>query len=224
MNPLIAIAGDSVSNKTVYIVDADRTTRLSTGAFLRASGFETRPFISGFDFLAEPDLSPGCVLLDMDMSGLEVLRALAGRTSSFPVIGMTAGSDMGTVVQAMKLGASDFLEKSSGKALLLGSVTAALARIDAEMNDTLECERARRLVQRLTAREMDVLSGLLAGMTNKMMAWEYSISCRTLEMHRYSMMRRLGVKGLISVIQLGIAAGIAPRISMKGKLETDRHA
>ena len=175
---------------------------------------DTRPFASGDDFLeALGELEPGCVLLDMRMpgaSGLDVLRELARREIEWPVVVITAESDVATAVEAMKLGAFEFLQKPVREAPLLTAIERALARLDRDVGRCLARRQALQRLRALSPRETDVLRGLHDGLPNRALAHHLNLSHRTIEMHRGNMMRKLGAGGLPEALKVAADAGLAP--------------
>ncbi len=114
---------------------------------------------------------------------------------------MTGQGDVQTAVRAMKAGAADFLEKPCNDKALLGSIEAALGKeTDLDIGDAI------RRIAMLSARERQVLDRLLAGLPNKLIAYDLGISVRTVEVHRARMMERLGVRQFAEVVRLGIMA------------------
>jgi two-component system response regulator FixJ len=198
----------------IYVVDDDRDVRRSLSFLLGASDMPSHPFGSGEDFLdALDDLAPGCILLDLrmpQMDGFQVMSELARRGIDWPVVVMTGHGDIPVAVRAMKLGAVDFIEKpfSEDEMVAAFSHAAALLR-DREAAARDRREAARRIAQ-LSARETEVLRGLLAGESNKQLAGRLGLSLRTVEMHRGNMMERLGASTLAAALRLGLTAGVTP--------------
>ena len=200
--------------RTVYVIDQDLEVRRSLTNHLSAVGAEAWPFHSGAEFLEIIDhLMPACILLDMDMtgpSGLDVLRVLAARQREWPVIALSGRAELALAVQAMKLGALDFLEKPVDRATL----TSALIPAWSALEQSIEASEARRSAQeriaRLTPREIDISLALLSGRANKGVAHEFGISVRTVEMHRAHIMAKLGVKSLAEAAVIATHAGLAP--------------
>src|SRR5689334_14718147 len=118
----------------VHLVDDDEAIRRSASFMLRTSGYLVKTYASGVEFLGvAKDAVPGCVLLDVRMpeiDGLEVQAALKERGVLLPVVVMTGHGDINTAVEAMKLGAVDFIEKPFEKAVLLSAIEAGLERLD----------------------------------------------------------------------------------------------
>jgi two-component system response regulator FixJ len=197
--------------RTVYVVESDVEVRRSLVISLASIGAEAWPFGSGGEFLEIfGHLMPGCVLLDMDAEdGLELLEALLRRETGWPILAMSARSDVSLAVEAMKLGALDFLEKPVDSAMLAASLLPAWAALEA----SLEQGEAKRLAQgrlaRLTARELDISLALFGGRSNKTVAHELGISVRTVEMHRAHIMAKLGVKSIAEAAVMATHAGIA---------------
>lgn len=198
----------------VYVVDDDRDVRLSLSFMLGASDIRSHPFGSGEDFLdAVPTLRPGCILLDLrmpQMDGFHVMSELARREIDWPVIVMTGHGEVPVAVRAMKLGAVDFIEKPFSEAALLSCFGTAFSLLDEREAAGRRRREACERVGQLTAREREILEGLLAGRSNKQLAARLGISLRTVEMHRGNMMDRLGVSSLAEALALALAAGLEP--------------
>ena len=200
--------------RTVYVIDHDLDVRRSLTSYVAAMGAEAWPFHSGTEFLEIAEhLMPACILLDMDMpgpSGLELLRNLALRQAGWPVVVMSGREDVRLAVQAMKLGALDFLLKPLDGAALTGALIPAFAALEKSIEETEARRAAQERVSRLTPREVDVSLALLAGRPNKGVAHEFGISVRTVEMHRAHIMAKLGVKSLAEAAVLATQAGLLP--------------
>lgn len=206
---------DEGSKLIVYIIDDERGMRTMISRMLgEDAGFAAHPFADASDFLASLDgLEPGCILLDLRMPGMDGLAALdelARRGVDWPVIVLTGEGDIASAVQAMKSGAVEFLEKPVRQQTLLASLAAAGKLLAERLAEGGRRNRARHLVGQLSAREQDVLTGLMAGQSNKELAQSLGIGLRTVEMHRGNMMGRLGANSVAQVVTLAIDAGVRP--------------
>ena len=203
-----------MESRHVYVVDDDRDVRCSISFMLSAAGIQSRPFGSGADLLASlPELQPGCILLDIrmpDMDGFQIMAELAAKSVDWPVIVMTGHGEVPIAVRAMKAGAVDFLEKPFEEEVLIGSLDRAFQLLKDRGEKAGRKRQAQQRVAVLTAREYEVLRGLMAGMPNKMLARRLDISLRTVEMHRANMMDRLGVSSLAEALTLGVQASVEP--------------
>ncbi len=203
-----------MESRTVYVVDDDRDVRRSISFMLTASGFQSRPFGSGADLLGSlGELQPGCLLVDIrmpEMDGFQVMAALAERQIEWPVVVMTGHGEVPVAVRAMKLGAVDFLEKPFEEGVLVGSLDRAFQLLKDRGEKAGRKRQAQERVSVLTAREHEVLRGLMAGMPNKTLARQLDISLRTVEMHRANMMDRLAVGSLAEALTIGVQAGVEP--------------
>jgi FixJ family two-component response regulator len=121
-----------------------------------------------------------------------------------------AGGDVRDAVQLMQAGAVDYLMASDEPGLLLTAVATALAEVREATERDSAAARARRSIADLSAREREVLHGLLIGVTSKNIGKALGISPRTVEMHRAHVMQRLGVHTLLEVVLLTTAAGLKP--------------
>jgi two-component system, LuxR family, response regulator FixJ len=209
------------SRRTLHIVDDDEDVRESAAFLLEAAGYSVTTFSSGVEFLAKVDPTvPACVLLDIhmpQMDGLEVQRRLAERAIGFPVIVLTGQGDISIAVQAMKRGAFEFLEKPYLNEVLLEAVRDAFVKLEATTEDRTVTAQSRASVAKLTARESEVLRGLLAGLPNKLIAFELDISVRTVEIYRANVMDKLDAKSLSAAVRIALAAGVEPLALGRGR-------
>jgi two-component system response regulator FixJ len=203
-----------VDKRLVHLVDDDDAIRESAAFLLETAGYEVRTHVSGAAFLeavgALDGLQPCCVLLDIHMpglSGLEVQLKLNDRGFVWPVIILTGQADIGIAIQAMKNGAFEFLEKPYQNAALLEAIAEAFSK---SVEESAKAARARALIGRLSTRERQVMQGLLAALPNKLIAYEYDLSVRTVEIYRAKVMEKLEARGLSSAVRIAIAAGLEP--------------
>jgi two-component system response regulator FixJ len=195
----------------VAIVDAAGAAGLSTAALLEQAGFTVHSFESGVSFLAA--LGPGqfdCVVLDMGAGGKDgigLLKALAGWEAMPPVLVLTGPGTIPEAVQAMKLGAADFLEKPYPADSFLEAVTRVLASGPNKAGGTEDSAAVAR-IGTLTARQEQVLRGVIKGQPNKIIAYELRLSIRTVEAYRSQLLHKLGVRGTAEAVRLAMAAGM----------------
>lgn len=184
---------------------------------LSAAGFQPRAFAGGADFLdALPELAVGAVLLDLqmpDVGGFDVLQAIMHTDAAFPVIVVTGFGGVSGAVKAMKLGAVDFIEKPYVEDAVIGLIESALEASRGADEAKQRRRAAQRKLELLTPREREVLELMVAGLPNKLIAYRLHISNRTVEMHRASMMERLGQASFSGAIRLAIAAGLDPPLT-----------
>ncbi|MBL8774002.1 MAG: response regulator [Phenylobacterium sp.] len=194
----------------IYVVDDDEAVRKSLNFMLRAAGFLVRTYDSAADFLADAkDLGPGCLLTDVrmpDMDGLELLRRMKAQGLAFPVVVMTGHGDVPLAVEAMKLGAADFIEKPFSDEVLLAALGAA--RRGVSLNGEADAQPYKDLVAKLTPREVEVLKSVVAGHTNKVIGRQFGISPRTVEVHRANLMLKLNVTTLSELVRTALLAGL----------------
>lgn len=200
------------TRRLVYLVDDDDAVRRSAGFMLKTSGFEVESFASGVEFLkVVKGAALGCILLDVrmpGMDGLEVQRELREMGVTMPVIVLTGHGDVNVAVAAMKAGALDFIEKPFEKAVLLSALEEGFAQIERTDRNVTRAAEAQVRLKTLTAREHDVLLGLVRGYPNKTIAYDLGISPRTVEIYRANLMTKLGVQSLSEVLRIAFAAGL----------------
>jgi two-component system, LuxR family, response regulator FixJ len=196
----------------VHIIDDDDAARQSLEFLLKSAKIDVCVHESASSFLsALPKLNPGCVVTDVRMpglSGIDLLKQLKAMASSIPVIVITGHGDVPLAVEAMKHGAADFLEKPFDGELLLNSVRSALNRRGKD--DKREVERAEILenLAALSNRERQVLEGLVAGNANKVIAFDLTISPRTVEIYRANVMAKMAAASLSDLVRKALVAGI----------------
>lgn len=199
-------------NRVIHLVDDEEAIRKAAGFMLKTSGFTVRLYGSGIEFLeAAPEAEPGCVLLDVHMpgmDGLQVQATMAQRNIRMPIVMLTGNGDVALAVQAMRAGAVDFLAKPIEKAALLDAIGRAFARLESAAARALEEAAALDKVSGLTTREQAVLEGLVHGYPNKTIAYDLGISSRAVEVHRASLMVKLGVQTLSGILRIAFAAGL----------------
>jgi two-component system response regulator FixJ len=195
----------------VYVIDDDPAMRDSLDFLLGSAGFNVRLFDSAQVFLDElANLDAGCVVTDVRMpgiDGIELLRQLNSGVRKLPVIVMTGHGDVPLAVEAMKLGALDFLEKPFEDDRLIGMIETALSETDSgAKNEALSADLAARVAS-LTQRERQVMQGLVTGQSNKAIAREYDISPRTVEVYRANVMTKMHAGNLSELVRFAIRAG-----------------
>ncbi len=198
----------------VCVIDDDAAMRDSLDFLLGSAGFNVQLFDSAQTFLNElPGMEVGCVITDIRMpgiDGIELLRHLHSASSArkLPVIVMTGHGDVPLAVEAMKLGALDFLEKPFEDGRLVRMIETALSQTDSgTKNEAVTADMTARVAS-LTQRERQVMQGLVTGQSNKVIAREYDISPRTVEVYRANVMTKMQAGNLSELVRFAIRAGI----------------
>ena len=202
--------GNGAAAPVIFIVDDDRQIRDGLRALLEHEGRVVEDFQDCDGFLrAYRPGQAGCLLLDAylpGMSGLELLHRMRQQDHHLPAIMITGDSDVHMAVEAMKAGASDFIEKPVGAAELLESVDRALDQSADANKATAWREAASSHLDALTARQHQIMDMVLAGHPSKNIAADLHISQRTVESHRASIMKKTGAKSLPALARLALAA------------------
>lgn len=201
--------------RTIYIVDDDDPVRASLQSLLSVrKNLLIRSFRSGDLFLEQvEELDPGVLLLDFNMpgsNGLDVLRALRPFGNRFVSIVLTGKGSIDVAVQAMKIGAMDFLEKPYDPVVLLQLIDAAFVQHEQQHAMEERTAQAASRIDALSPRERDVLKGLIEGRSNKVIAFELELSPRTVEIYRANLMQKLDVRSLSDALKIAFAAGMFP--------------
>jgi two-component system response regulator FixJ len=195
----------------VYVIDDDEAMRHSLEFLLSSVDYEVTLFESAQAFLDEVGKREfGCVVSDVRMpgiDGIELLRRLQTLNCRFPVVIMTGHGDVPLAVEAMKLGAVDFLEKPFDDDLLISMIDSGLKRAEPEARYEAATREIAERVATLSPRERQVMDGLVAGLSNKAIAREYDISPRTIEVYRANVMTKMQAGSLSELVRLAMRAG-----------------
>lgn len=188
----------------VYVVDDDEAVRKSICWLMESAEHPARGLGSGQDIL---DLLPldgvGCIVTDVRMpamSGIELMEVLAEKGCNMPVVVITAHGDIRMAVDAMKMGAVDFVEKPFDDKALLQAVEKALEESRRRTERLSVDADTIQGFKRLTPRERQVLEMILAGKPNRRVAFELEISEKTVEVHRAHIMEKTGASSFADLV------------------------
>jgi FixJ family two-component response regulator len=198
----------------IYVVDDDEDVLAALRSVLEDDGHEVSDFASCEAFLEcerrSSGSNAGCLLVDAylpGMSGLELIRRLHyDEADALPAIMITGRSDVPMAVDAMKAGAVDFIEKPIDREGLLTCIRCAVEQSRDQTERARWQQEAKHLVDGLTVRQHEIMDLVLAGVPNKNIAADLSISQRTVENHRAAIMRKTGVKSLPALARLAVTA------------------
>jgi two-component system response regulator FixJ len=198
----------------VFVVDDDEAIRDSLQVLLSLAGFDVQCFGSPSAFIDEVGTDrTGCLLADVrmpGMSGLELQERIAASCPGIAVVMMTGHADVPMAVQAMKAGAIDFIEKPFEESTLLTAVRRAIDQATTQGRQAAERDSEAAKISSLSARERQVLSGLVAGHPNKVIAYRLQISPRTVEIYRARLMDKMQARSLPELVRRAVLAGVNP--------------
>ena len=196
----------------VYVIDDDEAVRQSLEFLLKTSGITVLGFESAKVFLEKlPHIKSGCIITDVRMpeiTGIDLLRRMRDSGVDIPVIVITGHGDVSLAVEAMKVGAVDFLEKPFDDETLLSSVRSALRKGADTARHKAEVSEINERLTALSNRERQVLEGLVAGKANKVIAFDLGISARTVEIYRANVMTKMSANSLSDLVRMAMTAGI----------------
>ncbi len=196
----------------VYVIDDDEAMRDSLNFLLDSANYKVTLFETAMKFLdALPGLEFGCVVSDVRMpgiDGIELLKRMKAGHTTFPIVIMTGHGDVPLAVEAMKLGAVDFLEKPFEDDRLIAMIEMAIREAaPAARSEAVTQDIAARIAS-LSPRERQVMDGLIAGLSNKLIARDYDISPRTIEVYRANVMTKMQANSLSELVRLAMRAGL----------------
>ena len=197
---------------TVHVIDDDDALRESLAFLLSTARIAVATYPSAAAFIeAIPAAELSCVITDVrmpGMSGIDLLKRLREMKIDVPVIVITGHGDVPLAVEAMKVGAIDFLEKPFDDEVLLASVRAAIKRRGGAIKRDAERAEIESKLAGLSNRERDVLVGLVAGQANKQIAYDLGISPRTVEIYRANLMSKMQAGSLSELVRMALIVGM----------------
>lgn len=198
--------GSNQPDPVIFVVDDDAAMREALAGLIAASDLRVECFASAHEFLrrAAPD-TPSCLVLDVrmpDVGGFELQHELAAAGRDLPVIFITGHGDIAMAVRAIKAGAIEFLLKPvQGEALLL-AISQALERDRQARAQRAELALLRQRFDRLTDREVAVLTRITRGKLNKQVAAEFGVSENTIKAHRRHIMEKMGAESFAKLVAM----------------------
>jgi FixJ family two-component response regulator len=188
----------------VYLVDDDDAVRDSMGLLLRSVGLDCAVYASALEFLEAYDASRhSCLVADVRMpglSGLELQQRLIEQRASIPIVFITGHGYVPMAVNAMKSGASDFIQKPFRDQDLLDRINKALKHDREQRARRAELQETRNRLALLTPRETEVMRRVVRGQANKVIAMDLNVSQRTVELHRARVMHKLKMRSLAELV------------------------
>jgi FixJ family two-component response regulator len=210
---------------TVFIVDDDDSLRRGLARGLRAEGWNVESFANAVEFLRRPAYEGvGCVLLDVylpQVTGPDLQIEMMARGNTLPVVFLTGHPDVKTAVSAMKRGAVDFLVKPVDEEILLRTITQAIERHGMEQGARLQRQVTDDRLARLSEREREVMSFVIAGRLNKQIAQSMGIALKTVKVHRARVMQKMGASSVAALVHLCEGLARPPRNRRQSGSERD---
>jgi FixJ family two-component response regulator len=191
---------------TVFVVDDDASIRESLSSLVRSIGLSVETFSSAKVFLRHQKAgAPACLVLDVrlpGLSGLEVQRELALAGNHIPIIFITGHGDIPMSVRAMKAGAVEFLTKPFRDQDLLDAVQQAIERDAEALKQRSQTAQLRARYEMLTAREREVMSFVVQGLMNKLIAAELGTSEITVKVQRAQVMQKMQAESVPELVRI----------------------
>lgn len=210
----------------IHVVDDDPAVRDSLRMLLEASGQTVKVYADAESFIAAgmKGNGPGCVVADVRMpglSGLDLLRILQDRDIDLPLIVITGHADVSMAVQALKEGASDFIEKPFDDSVFLAAVSKALSGSQRAWVERRRLDGIEARANSLTPREFEVMILVAQGLSNKAAAAELGISVRTVEIHRARVMEKMAADSLSVLVRMVLELEESGRLAHDGDDEAE---
>lgn len=190
----------------VFVVDDDVSVRESLELLIHSAGWHPELFASAQAFLVCPPVSiPHCLVLDISLpglNGLDLQKRVMAERPEMPIIFITGHGDVPKTVQAMKAGAVEFLTKPFLDDVLLDAIGKALERSKTSLSQAVETNALKQRYASLTQRERQVMQLVVAGLLNKQVGGELSISEITVKAHRGKVMLKMKATSLADLVRM----------------------
>jgi FixJ family two-component response regulator len=197
----------------VHLIEDDELSRRATVRVLTTAGYVVSPYASADEFLAVAPADPGCLVLDLQLPGLNGLglqERVCASANPLPIVFLTGHGGIPDSVRAMKNGAVDFLTKPVSARALLNAVDLALARDDADRATRARRRETRMRYERLTPREREVFAHVIAGQLNKQIAFDLGTIEHTIKVHRSRVMQKLEALSVADLVRMAGDLGVEP--------------
>jgi FixJ family two-component response regulator len=197
----------TLKDREIYIIEDDLSVRESLSFLLSSVGYTVVCFADGEALKAVARTRcPACILLDVNLpgrSGLDILKELRDTHYPAPIVMMTGSGSIDVAVRSLKLGAVDFIEKPFvGSDLILRLEQAMATRSEQPKEREIVARLAVNRRQPLSVRERQVFQEILRGRSDKEIGDELRISSRTAEVHRASILCKLGARSTTDLLRI----------------------
>ena len=192
----------------VRVIDDDDAMRRSWAFLIEGEGWDVVTYSDAIDFLSSNDFArPGCLVLDVRMSGLELQDRMRELNVDLPIIFISGHGDIDMAVHTLKQGAVDFLQKPVDDQRLLTAIGNAVMNNLNHRRTEMELSTFRSRLEQLTQREREVIRMVAHGMSNKQVAENLGISEKTVQVHRGSAYRKLDLHNAAEIARLLLRSG-----------------
>lgn len=199
----------------VFLVDDDADIRASLSRALSLRGYQVHAYASAADFLESYDgQTPGCLILDYgmpQMNGLELQKHLRDSGLKIPIVFVTGHGGIPESVQAMKMGAIDFLEKPFKQSVLIERIDTAFETDRKSRKASIQTSEIIARYRAMTEREKEIaliLSTHTGQNSSKEIARQLGISPRTVDHHRARILEKMEVGSVTELVEVSLRAGL----------------
>jgi FixJ family two-component response regulator len=206
-------SGLSHSIPTVFVVDDDISVRESLESLIGCAGWRAETYASAEEFLSRPRLlCPSCLILDYglpDINGLDLQKRIVADRFHMPIIFISCYGSVSMVVQAMKAGAVEFLNKPFGDEELLDAIGHAIECSYTALGRETEIRAIQSCYASLSRREREVMALVVSGLLNKLVGKRLGISEITVKAHRGNVMRKMKANSLANLVNMAARLGLS---------------
>ena len=201
----------TLSGPTVYVIDDQKAVREALSEMLTVFGFSVEAYESADNFLATMrHPHAGCIVADVRMpgtDGIALVRELARRKTSLPVVLISGHADVPMAVAGIKAGAEDFIEKPIDDAQLVAAINRGLTRTLSEQDRQESQDQLTAQFARLTPRQVQIFDLVAQGFTSQSIAAKLDISTRTVESYRTQVMEKMRAESIAALVRKAVRLG-----------------
>ena len=196
----------------IAVIEDNESTRRALVRQINSAGFRIVDFASALDFLNAPErFTVDCVVADVHlpmMDGLQLQEELRQTVPYAPIIFITGYAELAIGVQAMRRGATDFLQKPVDDETLFDAIRHAVEVSRGRRTAEAERKELQRRYDSLTPREREVFALITRGLLNKQVAAELGAAERTIKAHRARVMEKMGAESLADLVRSASLLGV----------------
>lgn len=200
-----------IGKPLIRIIDDDAAMRRSWAFLIESEEWDIKTYADAMDFIVDNDVRrPGCLVLDVNMprmSGPELQEKMQDLGIELPIIFISGQGDIDTAVHTMKHGALDFLQKPVDAQRLLVLLRNAVRISLKNYRTETELSEFRRKFENLTLREREVIRRIAQGYSNRQAAEDLGITEKTVQVHRGSVYRKLGLHNAATIARFLMRIG-----------------
>lgn len=196
-----------IAAQTLFVIDPDDKRRNAVTCLL-AQAYTALPFAC-LNELGQRWPKSGCIILAAeDELLLQCRETMLSMDVCLPIVCYHERPSVEDIFAAAQCGANGYFAWPTTLSTMLACIGPTCARFEADRESHVRKQHARRLINRLSRREYQVLVHFLQGLCSKSSARRLGISARTIELHRANVTTKLEARSLLAAAAIALQAGM----------------